>query len=56
MHIAAQQSKILFSRPLASDAQMPSQGHKDLKSVGARLHPSDDLSAMKAYGAKCHHL
>ena len=37
-------------------AQMPLQGHKDLKSDGARLHPSGDLSAMEAYGAKCHHL
>jgi AsmA protein len=56
MHIAAQQSKILFGRRVAGGGQMPSQGHKDLKSVGARLHPSSDLSAMKAYGAKCHHL
>ncbi|WP_141246086.1 hypothetical protein [Mesorhizobium sp. WSM3859] len=56
MHIAAQQSKILFGRPMADAAQTPSQGHKDLKSVGARVHPSGDLSATEAYGAKCHHL
>jgi AsmA protein len=56
MHIAAQQSKILFGRPMVAAAQMPSQGHKDLKSVGARLHPSGDLLATKAYGAKCDHL
>jgi AsmA protein len=56
MHIAAQQSKILFGPRMAHAAQTPSQGHKDLKSVSARLHPSGDLSATKAYGAKCQHL
>ncbi|WP_206628479.1 hypothetical protein, partial [Mesorhizobium sp. M1A.F.Ca.IN.020.06.1.1] len=33
-------------------AQTPSEGHKDLKSVGARLHPSGDLSAMETHGAR----
>jgi AsmA protein len=57
MPIAAQQSKILFGPPMPGGGQMPSQGHKDLKSVSARLHPSGDfLSATEAYGAKCHHL